>query len=353
MSDFNPFNPIDYVKKGAEFLGDGAKSALGLAEEGYEDWKGEHNYQYSNPNYDRTVIDPALRETSDYGQQRSWGSEDAANAQAGQYAGMAGSLYGEGLGAQGRAGAQESQWMSDLDAQARGDMTGAVGLARDAAMGLAPSEAAYQLQSGLDRASAAQSASAGGARGAAALANAQGNAAMATAGLQADAFNQAGQMRAAEMANARNAYGQMSGQLRASDQSRLGMGNDMAKFNQSQNDQYGLGMLNAGANYGQLGIGQSNVALGYGNLGRGYGTDSQHLGMGQSQMDDNRNRYLTYAEQERQARQYGIAAQNAEARQTATQRLLGAASNGVNSLSGLPKKREVDVRTNTYEPPDQ
>jgi hypothetical protein len=176
---------------------------------------------------------------------------------------------------------------------------------------------------------------------------------MATAGLQADAFNQAGQMRAAEMANARNAYGQMSGQLRASDQSRLGMGNDMAKFNQSQNDQYGLGMLNAGANYGQLGIGQSNVALGYGNLGRGYGTDSQHLGMGQSQMDDNRNRYLADAEQERQARESGIAAQNAQARQTATQRLLGTAQSGVNSLSGLPNKREVDVRTNTYEPPDQ
>lgn len=317
---------------------------VGGAEDFGQAISGENRYQYTNPNRADVNYDPQLEADARYQAGRQNSYQDQYAGQGDQYAGMAGSMANAGFDAQNRAGAQESQWMSDLDAQARGQMVGATGLARDAAMGLAPSEAAYQLQSGLDRASAAQQAQAGSARGSAAMANAQGNAAMATAGLQSDAFNQAGQMRAAEMANARGLYGNLSGQLRQSDQGRLGMGNDMAKFNRGQNDQYGLGLMGMGANYGGLGMQAGQLGLGYGQLGRGYGQDEAAMSHAQTDLDQRQSELAAGDERWRQENQSGISAANTQQKQRIAQGMAGTVMNGLEAGSSL------DVRTMSHDP---
>lgn len=141
--------------------------------------------------------------------------------------------------------ARENQTLSNREALTRGwDQAGALQLSREAAMGQAPSQAAYQMQQGLNQAQASQAGMAGGARGAAGLALAQGNAAANTANLQSEAYNQAAQLRAGEMAQARGMYGQLAGQMREQDLARLQMGNQMGQFNAGLNDQYRLGMGN-------------------------------------------------------------------------------------------------------------
>lgn len=173
-------------------------------------------------------------------------------------AGMGGSwALGQAMGAQDRGPmANEAQWLSDQEYGARnGDQAGSLQLSREAAMGMAPSEAAFMMQQGLDKASAQQAAQAGGARGAAALAQAQGNSASNVANMQQQAFSNAGQLRANEMAQARAQYGQQAGQMRAQDQQRLQMGNQMSQYNAGLNDSYGLGMAGSANAFGQTGQG--------------------------------------------------------------------------------------------------
>jgi hypothetical protein len=120
------------------------------------------------------------------------------------------------------------------------------------------------LQGGLDRAIAAQQAGAGSARGAAALANAQGNAGANMANLQQNAFTEAGRLRAGEIANYTGMYGGLAGQQRGQDQNRLNMGNQMSQFNAQNQTQRQLGFGQLGLGYGQLG------SQYYGQMGHGY-----------------------------------------------------------------------------------
>ncbi len=141
------------------------------------------------------------------------------------------------------ATAFENQALSDNEAYSRGyDQSGSIQLAREAAMGEGPSAAAYQMQRGLDQSLAAQQAQMGSARGNAAIAMAGGNAAANSANLMNQTYQQAGQMRADEMAQARGLYGGLSGQMREQDQARLQQGSQMSQFNAGLNDQYKLGM---------------------------------------------------------------------------------------------------------------
>ena len=152
--------------------------------------------------------------------------------------------------------AYENQFLSNNEATSRGyHQEGALNFAMQGMMGNQPSEAAYMLQGGLDKAIAGQQAMAGGARGGAGMALAQGNMGANAAALQNQAFNQAGQLRAGEISNYANMYGQLAGQQRQQDQGRLGMGNQMSQFNANQNDQYKFGMANAANQYGQQGQG--------------------------------------------------------------------------------------------------
>lgn len=232
-----------------------------------------------------------------YNPQQGWvgGSEDAfnrlqdtgyagmdqANAGMGKYQGTGDYFTGQAMGAQNRMGATENWNQAYNEAQSRGDMQGAIDLASQAALGNAPSEAAYMLQRGLDSATASQLSQAGSARGLGALSTAQGQAAGNIANLQQQTFGQAGQLRAQEMANARGMLGSLVGAQRGMDQARLGQGNQMSQFNQAQNDQYQQGMGQLGAQYGQLG-------LGYGQLGQGYYGQVGQQGMAQGQLQAQR-----------------------------------------------------------------
>lgn len=137
----------------------------------------------------------------------------------------------------------ENQFLANREAESRyGDQNGALMLAREAAMGQAPSEAAWMMQRGLDQSLANQQAMMGSARGNAGIALASGNAAGNSAAMQNQAYGAASQLRANEMAQARGLYGGLAGQQREQDLNRLGMGNQMSQFNAGLNDQYSLGM---------------------------------------------------------------------------------------------------------------
>ncbi len=148
----------------------------------------------------------------------------------------------------------------------RGIQGNALGLAQSAAQGDQPSAAQYMMNSGLNTAMANQQAIAGGARGAGGLALAGGNMAANQANLQSQAFNQGGQLRAQEMAQARDAYGNLAGQQRSQDQARLGQGNQMSQFNAGQRQTAGMADKVNDINYrqamGNISIGQGNVANG-------------------------------------------------------------------------------------------
>lgn len=113
----------------------------------------------------------------------------------------------------------------------RGIQSNALGMAQDAAQGNAPSVAQGMMNQGLNTAMANQQAIAGGARGAGALALAGTNMAANNANLQANAFSQGGQLRAQEMATARDQFGNLSGQQRQQDQTLMGQGNQMNQYN--------------------------------------------------------------------------------------------------------------------------
>lgn len=164
----------------------------------------------------------------------------------------------------------ENQQLSDNEATSRGyHQEGALNLALKGALGNQPSEAAYQLQSGLDKSIAGQNSFAGSARGAAGIANASANAGANVANLQNQAFTEAGRLRAQEIAGYTGMYGQLAGQQREQDQSRLGMGNAMSQFNAQNTTQRQLGFLGAANNSRQTGQGW------YGQMGNPYNQQLQ------------------------------------------------------------------------------
>lgn len=99
----------------------------------------------------------------------------------------------------------------------RGNQTQALNLMRGAANGMAPSVAQLQQQQGIDAAVRSQQAMAASARGPAALAMANSNAAANTAALQQQGIAQNAQLRAQEMAQARGDFAGMASTMRSSD----------------------------------------------------------------------------------------------------------------------------------------
>jgi hypothetical protein len=265
-----------------------------------------------------------------YGVNNQWlgGSPDGLNQMVDTaYAGMAGSqatgAYANKQMMDANRGPQawENQHYSDQEAHARGyDQAGALQLQREAAMGQAPSEAAWLMQQGLDQGMAGQASMAGSARGAAAIAQAQGNAAANVAGMQGQAYNQAGQLRAAEMAHARGAYGDLASQQRAQDQNRLGMASDMSNRNADRNDQWRLGM-------GQLGVANDQNAQGW------YGAASD---LEKSQLGANLATEGMRADQHsgQQALAAGQGQAAADARQQSKDRWINAGISGANTAAG-------------------
>lgn len=222
---------------------------------------------------------------------------------------QAGAGYAQGQMMKDRgAQAWENQALSDQEAHSRGwDQAGSLQLAREAAMGMAPSQAGYQLQAGLDKSLAQQSAMSGGARGAGGIALASANANASGANLQNQAFTEAGRLRAQEMGEARGLYGGLAGSMRQQDQNRLQMGNQMSQFNAQQNDQWRMGMGQLANQYNQSGLGWYQAA--------------QNPYNQQGQMDVHREQIAADSFNQAQAVKAGQAQANAQARAGQTQKL--------------------------------
>lgn len=252
----------------------------------------------------------------------NWGGEGGADAWA--QGGLIGSRNASQQGnyafgqMQGNRGPQawENADLANREAQTRGgDQAGALQLSREAAMGMAPSEAAYQMQQGLDRGIATQQAQMGSARGAAGVAMAGANAANNTANLQNQTFMQAGQLRAQEMAQARGAYNDMSNQVRGQDQNRLGQGNQMSQFNAGANDQYKLGM--------------GGLANQFGNQAQGWYNGAQNPYNQQGSIDNQGRAVAADSYNNAQSVNAGTAQQRADARQSRNDRYMSLLSTGI------------------------
>lgn len=254
-----------------------------------------------------------------------WGGHEGA---AGEWAdvgmaGMAGSqanakwAQGQMKGDRGPQAVENADLVNREASSRYGDQSGAIQLAREAAMGQAPSEAAWQQQQGLNQAMGAQSALAGSARGAAGIARAGTNAMANTAGLQQNAYMQGGQLRAKEMADARGLYGGLSGQQREQDLQRLGMGNQMSQYNAGLNDQYKLGM-------GQLG-------LGYGNQGLGWYQAGQSPYNQQQQADLARESIASQSYDSANMVNAGVSQANADLRRRSRDEMIGFASGALDT----------------------
>ncbi len=177
------------------------------------------------------------------------GKAGMADSQAGYYMGL-------GAGSQNRMGAQADYTAANADRQnaalARAQQDQALGLQRDAAMGLTPSVAQQQMQQGLDQAMRGQESQRSSARGAAGVAMADYAAAGNIASAQQQVGVQSSILRAQEMAQARDAYQAGATGMRGMDYSAAQQAAGMAQFQTEQemrqrqmNDQRELGMYGA------------------------------------------------------------------------------------------------------------
>lgn len=119
-----------------------------------------------------------------------------------------------------RVATERNAYQGQVD-QSRGYQDQSLGLLRDAAMGNAPSRAELLSRHQMDQAASAQQSLAASARGPAALAMAQQQAAGNTARSMADISANTSAMRADEMARARDAYFGGTSTMRGQDQQRV------------------------------------------------------------------------------------------------------------------------------------
>lgn len=193
---------------------------------------------------------------------------------------------------------RENEGYANNEASAGAYQQDASGIAKSLATGNAPSAGAFQLQNGLNQATAQQRAMAGSARGGAALATSGADASANTANLQQNAWSQGKLLRAQDMTAGRNLYGQALGQQREQDNSRLGVANALAQGNAEQNDRYSQGMAGAAVGMGAAGNAMNNQDLGYYQGGMGV-VDAQ------TEAEQQRQRWIADARKR-------VAAQHAE-----------------------------------------
>jgi hypothetical protein len=209
--------------------------------------------------------------------------------------------------AQGRQGAQIDMTAANqsrgMALGTRGQSSEALDMARQAALGQAPSVAQQQLQMGRDQALQNSMAMANSVRGGGAnLAAAQMAAQRQQGEMMGQTNQQAAQLRAQEMAQARGQYGSMAAQQRAQDLQSQGLdfqaAQAQAQLEQQQhglNDAYTMGMYGLGQHAAdqqqmggirgqedtaanQLGAGQINAGVNAINAGASSQGGSQALG---------------------------------------------------------------------------
>lgn len=167
-------------------------------------------------------------------------------------------------------GATENAGLANNEASgANGHQSGAIGLAGTLARGQQPSQAAYQLQNGLNQATAQQTAIGRSARGGAALATAGADAQANTANLQQNAYQAGGMLRSRDMAAGRGMLAGFTEQQRGQDNQRLGQSNDFAAQNADLRDRASLGFGQAAVGLGGVANAGANQDLQYYNSGMG------------------------------------------------------------------------------------
>ncbi len=137
----------------------------------------------------------------------------------------------------------------------------ALDLNRQAAMGNAPSEAAYQTQIGMNDVMSNQAGAMGSARGLSAMGGAQGIGAQAAGQSASNLAMSGGMARSKEIGDALGMYGSMAGQVRGQDFNRLGISDQNGLANVRRNDDWKIGNANLLAGQGKLGINQGATDL--------------------------------------------------------------------------------------------
>lgn len=181
------------------------------------------------------------------GQQKN-DADQGLISEAGTFAGGQAAL-GQNRGPQ---AVQDQGLANNAGSGAGGHQQGAVDLAGQLARGQGPSQAAYQLQNGLNQATAQQQSMQRSARGGAALATAGANAGANTAAMQQNAYTQGGMLRSRDMASGRGLLGSALGQQRDQQGQLIGQSNQLNQFNADLNDKYSLGMGGAQVGFGDV-----------------------------------------------------------------------------------------------------
>lgn len=135
----------------------------------------------------------------------------------------------------------------------------ALDLQRDAAMGNAPSAAAYQTSMSMNDAMGGQAGAAGAARGLSALNGVQGAGASGMGMQASNIAMQGGMGRSQEMGQNIGMYGSSAGDMRAGDLGRVNQTNQNILAGQSNNDAWKIGNAGLAAKQGQLGNAMGQV----------------------------------------------------------------------------------------------
>ena len=180
-------------------------------------------------------------------------------AQADNSAGLARSL--KAAGSYRGPMAKENEILRGREAAGRNEQLGMLGLSREAALGLAPSEAAGKTDVGFNDIFAARAGASGGARNLSALNSIQNGSSVGAAGGGVAATG--GMQRSREIGDALGSYGGQTGQVRGQDLTRLGSSNQNDVFNAKLNDDWRIGNANLAASQAGLSNAQGATDLGW------------------------------------------------------------------------------------------
>lgn len=157
--------------------------------------------------------------------------------------------------------AQENPFLAAREASARGQQLGGLDLSRDAAAGLAPSEAQFQTRQGMNDLAGQHSAQMGTARGLAGLSGAQVQGSAMSGSAAGNLAASGGLARSKEIGEAIGMYGTQAGDVAGQDAQRLQQNTKNSMFGAQLNDDWRVGNLNLAAAQGKLGVSQGNTDL--------------------------------------------------------------------------------------------
>ncbi len=186
---------------------------------------------------------------------------------------------------------KENSVLAQREADSRQQQGQALDIQRDAALGNAPSAAAYQTQSGMNDIAAGQAGAMGSARGLSALGGVQGAGASGVGQAAGGMAMQGGLGRSDEISKAIGMYGSSAGDMRGQDLGRVNQTNQMALAGQNLNDNWKLGNAGLAGKQGQLGVSMNQMDDAYYNASndpamRQLGYDQEMLGIQAGQNSD-------------------------------------------------------------------